>query len=66
MKFANFGRNLPLATFGSERVKEPISLKFETAPYFLKSCKKLLYSWTNKIGQHPGSSLKDMCLITTI
>ena len=44
--------------------KEPISLKFETVSYFLKSCKKLLYSWANKIGQHSGSSLKDMCLIT--
>ena len=35
------------------------SLKFETGSYFLKSIENILYNWTNKIIQHPGSSFED-------
>ena len=38
--------------------KNLFCLKFRTGSYFLKSIKKILYTWANKIGQHSESSLE--------
>ena len=58
-KIGNWGGGHTIFKLHSSKSHQPaLPHKKWTVPYFLKSTKKILYAWANKISQHSESSLE--------